>query len=115
MIFLPKSKDDIINELLKLNKEQLNNYLLKAVINENVSVLNLLFEYCKIDVNVEDGNETALMWASRYGNLNAAKELIKRGANVNFKNKGGWSALKLAGLYGALDIEKLLISYGAKE
>ena len=53
---------------------------------------------------------TALMWASEYGNLEAAKLLIENGADVNAKDKYGDTALIEA---GHLEVVKLLIENGA--
>jgi ankyrin repeat protein len=41
--------------------------------------------------------------------------LLRKGAKVSFKNKNGWTALKLARKEGHTEIVKLLKAHGAKE
>jgi ankyrin repeat protein len=59
--------------------------------------------------------QTALMEASDQGHLELVKFLLQKGASVHFKNKNGWTALKLAGKEGHTKIVELLKAHGAKE
>jgi hypothetical protein len=46
------------------------------------------------------------------GNVEEAKRLIQKGADVNAKDKEGWTALMMATLHGKIEIVKLLIDMG---
>jgi len=70
------------------------------------------------DVNAwswDSMEQTALMEASDQGHLESVKFLLQKGASVHFKNKNGWTALKLAGKEGHTEIVELLKAHGAKE
>ena len=56
-----------------------------------------------------------LLRASNDGRLAAVELLLENGADVNAKDKKGWTALKLATHQGHKEIVELLKSYGAKE
>lgn len=58
---------------------------------------------------------SALMCATQYGNIEFVKELIGIGADVNFKNSIGASALSYAKKFNNKDILDLLIKAGASE
>lgn len=53
------------------------------------------------------------MWAAAYGQIGSAKMLLKAGANKNFQNSAGNSALHFAASCGHHDVVKLLLSQGA--
>lgn len=58
--------------------------------------------------------ETALMFAARYGQLNAVKLLLARHADPNLQTKGGENtALVLASCYAGPDVVRLLLKHGA--
>ena len=66
------------------------------------------------DVNAQDKQGfTALMIASKEGNIEIAKLLIEEGANVNAEDEMGFTALMLASRNGHIAIVKLLIESGA--
>ena len=44
---------------------------------------------------------------------NLIKELLKKGTDVNLKNRKGFSALHIASEFGTYEIVELLIKYGA--
>ncbi len=46
------------------------------------------------------------------GNVSKVKDLISRGANVNVKDKDGWTALIIASFEGHIEIAKELIANG---
>jgi len=68
-----------------------------------------------IDVNAKGGNRsyTALMLASKYGELAIVKLLLEKGADVNAKDNRGYTALSQASKYGQLEVAKLLLKKGA--
>lgn len=47
------------------------------------------------------------------GEIEKCKEMIKQGADVNFKNEYGYTPLYEAACRGHLEICKMLIEYGA--
>ena len=53
-----------------------------------------------VDVNATDGVDTALMVACEKGNEAIAKMLLENGADVNFENSVGRTALYVAVLRG---------------
>ena len=62
----------------------------------------------------ESNARESIFIAAATGNLNAIKQYLMTGANVNTKNKFGVSALQLAITRGYKQIVELLISEGAK-
>lgn len=58
---------------------------------------------------------TALILASRAGDLAALKELLDKGADPNARLPHGETALSLASLYGRKEIVELLKAHGARE
>ena len=66
------------------------------------------------NVNVvnKDGH-TALMDAAKEGDVEAVKDLLHRGAEVDAKSSKGKTALHYAAANGRLDVVNLLISSGA--
>ena len=69
-----------------------------------------------IDLEEKDehfGGATPLMRAVRYGNIDAVKMLIKKGVNIEAKNKQGTRALYQAVLYEKKEIIEYLIDNGA--
>lgn len=70
-----------------------------------------------IDINkkYKDRNdETALIVASKKGNLEIVKCLIENRADVNAEDNDGWTALMYALNIGRIDIAEYLIEKGAK-
>jgi len=56
---------------------------------------------------------TGLMWASAYGQLGSARQLLKRGASINRCGPKSQTSLHLAAAYGHHDVVKLLLNHGA--
>ena len=67
------------------------------------------------DVNGRGGNRnyTALMLASKYGELKIVKLLLEKGADINAKDNRGYTPLSEASIYGQLEVAKLLLEKGA--
>lgn len=65
-----------------------------------------------VDATDENGL-TGLMWASAYGQLGSARQLLKWNADVNFHGPKLATSLHLAAAYGHHDVVKLLLSHGA--
>lgn len=67
------------------------------------------------DINVlDEKGYTALHWAAMSGELDAAKFLISKGADVNARGSiSGYTPLHWAAAFGKLDLVKLLIEKGA--
>jgi ankyrin repeat protein len=59
------------------------------------------------------GGETALMFAARVGDLASAKVLLAAGANVNYADAWGVSAMVLAAHSGFTDLVEFLLDKGA--
>ncbi|AYV79092.1 MAG: hypothetical protein Faunusvirus2_39 [Faunusvirus sp.] len=59
------------------------------------------------------GGWNSLMFVIYYKRINIVKELILKGANVNYKNSEGTTALYIACRYGHEDIAIILIKAGA--
>ena len=55
-----------------------------------------------------------LLKAIEKGNLELVKELLEQGAEINARDKYGWTALHFASLYGHLEIVKELHEAGAE-
>lgn len=79
------------------------------------SILSMLLD-AGADVNEVSGprvQTSALVWAVNYKHLNASIELIRRGANVNYADLNGGTALHKAAELGCVDILEALLKAGA--
>jgi len=76
----------------------------------NVKLLTMLFNMkssrigLPLDLNQLSRNEnmTALMFAAKFGHIEACATIIQMGHNVNFQNDQGMTALHYAGTYETL-------------
>lgn len=88
--------------------------LVAALHQDSLKVFDVLLKAPRIDVNLASRqNETPLMMACIKGHLDIARELIKRGADVN---REGWTPLHYAAsadMPKTLDIIKLLLEESA--
>ena len=74
-----------------------------------------LQEISERDFNVNDtlNTTTPLMRAAKRNNADVVNFLISKGADVNAKNKKGWTALLFAASHNTSDVVKLLLDNGA--
>lgn len=87
--------------------------LLNALKNHNNELVKVLIKN-GTDLNTQDeSNETALIFASIYGEEEIAKILIENGAQLNIQNFKGETALYWAATNGYEEIVKLLVKKGA--
>ena len=64
---------------------------------------------------VTSAKYTPLMLAARYGSVSVAQELVKRHADLDFRNKDGYNALSEAINHNHYEIEELLDAAGARK
>lgn len=69
--------------------------------------------YLPYNLTVPHGNETALMFAARVGDLESAELLVAAGASVNDADAWGVSATTLAAHSGFTDVVEFLVAKGA--
>jgi len=69
--------------------------------------------YLPYNKTIQQGGETALMFAARVGDVDSAKLLVAAGANVNDADAGGISATVLAAHAGHRDLVEFLLDKGA--
>jgi uncharacterized protein len=82
-----------------------------AVREPSPKVAEVLVDWAKTNVEIRtDHDESALMMACLKGQLELAKKLIARGADVN---KPGWTPLHYAATNGHLDIMEVLFANNA--
>lgn len=70
------------------------------------AVSRVLFKLLKKD--------TAIIEAASDGDTKKVASLISSGANVNAKDRWGWSALSMCGYGGHIEIARLLLDHGAE-
>jgi ankyrin repeat protein len=76
------------------------------------TVKTLLENYADVNVKGTLSGMTALMWAVKNGYPDIVKILLDKGADVKAKNRGGISALNIAGILNNTTIIKLLKQHG---
>ena len=69
--------------------------------------------YLDYNRSIPHGNDTALMFAARVGDLASAKLLVSAGANVNDEDAWGVSAVVLAAHSGFTELVEFLLEKGA--
>lgn len=100
-----KIKDDAYSKKLEL--------FFNSIKNNDLEQLKTLIKN-GIDVNVGDkDNDTALIKATWYGNVDIIKFLIESGANVNLSNNDGETPLMNAAENADINVVKILLNKGA--
>lgn len=88
-----------------------NPAIIQAVREDSIRVFKALAENPKTDVNiVSQSGETPLMYAAIMGDLETAKILVNRGAQVN---RLGWAPLHYAAVKGHTKMVEYLLAQGA--
>lgn len=88
-----------------------NPAIIQAVREDSRHVVMALVENAKTDVNiVNHADETPLMYAAILGDMDMAKALVKRGAQVN---RLGWAPLHYAAVKGHTKMVEYLLEQGA--
>lgn len=85
--------------------------LINAACYDAVAAIKILIEK-GADIEAKSDSKTALLWALDLGLEKTALFLINEGANVNIKDKNGFTALHYAAKSNLKNIVKLLISKG---
>ena len=90
--------------------------LIKSIIQNNISDLKLLLK-AGADANGQDEGtkHSVLHYACVIGNIKAIQVLIENGANINIQNIKGRTPLFIARQMQQYEVEKLLLSLGAKD
>lgn len=109
-IFKPASPEEVTKR-----KEQIKMVRFKDWVEE---YLKVKYEDLFNKENINKQNEygyTALMYASYFNNIEIAKLLLDKGADVNVRDKYGDTALTWAIRNNNIELAKLLKQYGARE
>ncbi len=88
-------------------KESSYSLLSLSVKHDKKNILEYLLSN-EADLNKECGNQTPLMVAARYGKLDFAKLLLKKGADKNAKNEKGETAKDFAVQYNHPEMTSIL-------
>ena len=113
--------DDVIRVLLRYGAQANGEILLLAMEKQRFDLARQFIE-SGVDVNYQyplsrtyaDGM-TPLLYAARWGNLDLARLLVERGANINARAKDGSTALAMARSNGNTPMYDYLAGRGASE
>lgn len=112
-------RDDTMVNILLQNRADPN-----IVTRLNKSMANISFQgedpntISQVEKHLEKNGDilvSPLMFAAQLGNAAIASALLKKGANVNFKNNLGETPLSYARLHNKKEVERILIMMGASE
>lgn len=88
--------------------------LMTAARNGNSAALALLLAHeASIDAREPVKQQTALMWAAAEDNAAAVERLVRAGADVRARSKGGLTPLLFAARDGAIEAARVLLDEGA--
>ena len=79
----------------------------EAIINENTEIVDLLRKH-----DGKSGAEDSIQVAASVGNIEAVKQHLAAGADVNAKDDWGMTPLHSAAAYGGKEVTELLIANG---
>jgi ankyrin repeat protein len=106
-LFVPKSKEDVINAINNLNQKEKDTKLIHAAQTGQLDIVKLLIEY---GANIHRSDDAALRFASFEGHINIVKYLIEKGADVQALNN---VALFWASYNNHKEVVNLLKKHGA--
>lgn len=116
-IFVRNDRADDVQALIRRGldpntRDQRGNPIIMQAVRDNAwGVFEVVLNNPKTDINIMNGyQETPLMYVSLVGNLEMAKKLVAKGAQVNHL---GWTPLHYAAAKGQLPVVKYLLSKGA--
>jgi ankyrin repeat protein len=109
---------EFIEELLSdenTSREDIENSALAAATRGYSEILKCILDETDISSNFldQETNVFLLMAASHRGSLETVRVLVNKGADVNFQNNAGQTALYTAAMKGANDVVRFLLDSGA--
>ncbi|XP_020951842.1 ankyrin repeat domain-containing protein 29 isoform X1 [Sus scrofa] len=80
----------------------------------NLTLLRLLLNSGRVDVDCRDSHGTTLLMVASYaGHIDCVKELVLQGADINLQRESGTTALFFAAQQGHNDVVRFLFEFGA--
>lgn len=117
-----KNKDYYTVQNMNLENVDVNNCgddgqtaLIIAVRNRDIKMINILIDYCRVDINALDNNKyriPALTHAIMINRFDIVKLLVKKGADINLGGQGvnrGNTPLMIASWNGNLELVEFLL------
>nr|XP_020771148.1 ankyrin repeat domain-containing protein 29-like [Odocoileus virginianus texanus] len=101
--------------ILLLQKETpLANAAFWAARRGNLTLLRLLLNSGRVDVDCRDSHGTTLLMVASYaGHIDCVKELVLQGADINLQRESGTTALFFAAQQGHNNVVRFLFEFGA--
>jgi len=109
-ILKPKTEKEIIKEISKLSKGELNKKFFEAVKYNNSCLINLLID-AGANVNYSPFTIQAIHYIVFDKYLNLVEKLINAGANINHQDGTGWTPLHYAVYDEQIKCIKLLLKH----
>ncbi len=101
------SKEYNINSCFELKGTKYNIVSLAIKLDKKIVLNRCLFDR-QLDLNAYCEDKTPLMYAVKYGNKDAVKMLLDKGADINATSKQGKTAMDYAEKYEQKEIAKML-------
>jgi len=112
-ILIPKSEEEIIRDLHKLNKRELSIHLHTSAERGYFNLVKILIS-AGANINYKDDYSWPVLTVAVYrSNKHIVQYLIENGANINAKRSDGETPLILATRYHLVDMVDLLLKCGA--